>query len=191
MSATQAERTVSPRRQTQTLERLLLTPEEAAEVLGITRSTVYELMRLQLLRSVKIGKKYRRIPMDACRELVDASRRRRRRMTAAQEESQRRGQHLPSQRRSMGRRGLCAYQPRWAQARQLLREDARRSQGEAHRAPPGRRPRPHDRRRELDRGTVSDPLARNGGEGNRAPKTYQGYSSLSVDTSSRMSVVGG
>ncbi len=53
------------------LERLLLTPEEAAEVLGITRSTVYELMRMRLLRSVKIGKKYRRIPTAACRELVD------------------------------------------------------------------------------------------------------------------------
>ncbi len=53
------------------LERLLLTPEEAAQVLGITRSTVYELLRLRLLRSVKIGKKYRRIPMSTCRELVD------------------------------------------------------------------------------------------------------------------------
>lgn len=62
---------VSRRIQGQTLERLLLTPEEAAEVLGITRSTVYELMRLRLLRSVKIGKKYRRIPTAACHELVD------------------------------------------------------------------------------------------------------------------------
>ena len=53
------------------MEKLLLTTEEAAEVLGVARSTVYELMRLRLLRSVKIGRKYRRIPMDACRELVD------------------------------------------------------------------------------------------------------------------------
>ena len=41
------------------MEKLLLTPEEAAEVLGLTRSTVYELLRLRLLRSVKIGRKYR------------------------------------------------------------------------------------------------------------------------------------
>ena len=53
------------------MEKLLLTPEEAAEVLGLTRSTVYELMRTRLLRSVKIGRKYPRIPAAACQELVD------------------------------------------------------------------------------------------------------------------------
>lgn len=53
------------------MEKLLLTPEEAAEVLGLTRSTIYELLRLRLLRSVKIGRKYRRIPVEACRELID------------------------------------------------------------------------------------------------------------------------
>jgi excisionase family DNA binding protein len=52
------------------MEKLLLKPEEAAEVLGVGRSTVYDLLRLRLLRSVKIGR-YRRIPADACRELVD------------------------------------------------------------------------------------------------------------------------
>ena len=35
--------------------RLLLRPTEAAEALGIGRSTVYELMRAGRLRSVKIG----------------------------------------------------------------------------------------------------------------------------------------
>lgn len=53
------------------MEKLLLTPEEAAEVLGVGRSTVYDLMRLQVLRSVKIGRKYRRIPLSACQEMVD------------------------------------------------------------------------------------------------------------------------
>ncbi len=52
------------------MDKLLLTPEEAAEVLGVGRSTVFELIRLRLLRSVKIGK-CRRVPMEACRELVD------------------------------------------------------------------------------------------------------------------------
>ncbi|HZN72699.1 MAG TPA: helix-turn-helix domain-containing protein [Micromonosporaceae bacterium] len=52
------------------MEKLLLTPEEAAEILSVGRSTVYDLMRLRLLRSVKLGKS-RRIPAAACRELVD------------------------------------------------------------------------------------------------------------------------
>jgi excisionase family DNA binding protein len=52
------------------MEKLLLSPEEAADVLGVGRSTVYDLMRLRVLRSVKIGR-YCRIPTDACRELVD------------------------------------------------------------------------------------------------------------------------
>ena len=52
------------------MEKLLLTPEEAAEVLGLTRSTIYDLLRLRLLQSVKIGRS-RRIPATACRELVE------------------------------------------------------------------------------------------------------------------------
>ncbi len=52
------------------LEKILLTPEEAAEVLGIGKCTVYDLIRMQLLRSVKIGRS-RRIPVEACREMVD------------------------------------------------------------------------------------------------------------------------
>jgi excisionase family DNA binding protein len=39
-------------------------------VLGVGRSTVYDLMRMRVLRSVKIGR-YRKIPADACRELVN------------------------------------------------------------------------------------------------------------------------
>jgi excisionase family DNA binding protein len=52
------------------VEKLLLTPEEAADVLSVGRSTVYDLIRLRLLRSVTIGRA-RRIPVEACRELVD------------------------------------------------------------------------------------------------------------------------
>lgn len=52
------------------MEKILLTANEAAEVLGVGKSTVYDLMRLRLLRSVQIGRS-RRIPVDACREMVD------------------------------------------------------------------------------------------------------------------------
>ena len=51
------------------MEKILLTAEEAAEVLGVGKSTVYDLMRMRLLRSVRIGRS-RRIPVAACRELV-------------------------------------------------------------------------------------------------------------------------
>jgi excisionase family DNA binding protein len=56
--------------QGEVMEKLLLSPEEVADVLGVGRSTVYDLMRLKVLRSVKIGR-YRKIPADACRELVN------------------------------------------------------------------------------------------------------------------------
>ncbi|GIH10306.1 hypothetical protein Rhe02_83730 [Rhizocola hellebori] len=52
------------------MEKLLLTPEEAAEVLNVGRTTIYDLMRLRLLVSVKVGRS-RRIPASACRELVN------------------------------------------------------------------------------------------------------------------------
>jgi excisionase family DNA binding protein len=52
------------------MEKILLTAEEAAEVLGVGKSTVYDLIRLHLLRSVQIGRS-RRIPVDACRGMVD------------------------------------------------------------------------------------------------------------------------
>ena len=46
------------------VEKLLLTAEEAAESLGVGRSTVYDLLRLGHLSSVKIGRA-RRIPVAA------------------------------------------------------------------------------------------------------------------------------
>ena len=52
------------------MEKILLTAEEAADVLGDRASrTVYDLIRMRLLRSVKIGRS-RRIPVEACREMV-------------------------------------------------------------------------------------------------------------------------
>ena len=42
------------------MDKLLLTPEEVAEALGIGRTKVYELIRLGLIESVKI---------DGCRRL--------------------------------------------------------------------------------------------------------------------------
>ncbi len=50
--------------------RLLLRPEEAARVLGLGRTKVYELMGSGTLRSVKVGNS-RRISMTALDEFVD------------------------------------------------------------------------------------------------------------------------
>jgi excisionase family DNA binding protein len=52
------------------VEKLLVSPEEAAEALGIGRATVYDLMRLRLVPSVRIGRA-RRIPASALREYVE------------------------------------------------------------------------------------------------------------------------
>lgn len=52
------------------VEKLLLTPEEAAEVLGIGRWKLYELMRTRQLRSVKVGAS-RRVPATALAEFVE------------------------------------------------------------------------------------------------------------------------
>jgi excisionase family DNA binding protein len=52
------------------VEPLLYTPEDAAKVLTVSRTTVYDLMRLNLLTSVKIGRA-RRIPAEALRQYVD------------------------------------------------------------------------------------------------------------------------
>lgn len=51
------------------MDKLLLTTKEAAEVLGIGRSTVYELMYAGLLESVRIGAA-RRIPAVALEDFV-------------------------------------------------------------------------------------------------------------------------
>ena len=55
------------------LERALLTPEEAARVLGIGRSKVYELILDRSLDSVKIGA-CRRVPTEAIETFITALR---------------------------------------------------------------------------------------------------------------------
>lgn len=51
------------------MDKLLLTPEEAAGVLGLGRTKVYELLRSGVLASVRIGA-CRRIPAAALRDYV-------------------------------------------------------------------------------------------------------------------------
>jgi excisionase family DNA binding protein len=50
-------------------ERMLLKPTEAANILGIGRSKLYELLQAGTLDSVRIGA-CRRIPLDALSDLV-------------------------------------------------------------------------------------------------------------------------
>jgi excisionase family DNA binding protein len=52
------------------MDKLMLTPEEAAEALGVGRSTLYDLLRLQEIPSVKIGRS-RRIPVSALRDFAE------------------------------------------------------------------------------------------------------------------------
>jgi excisionase family DNA binding protein len=52
------------------MERLLLSPDQVAESLGVCRSRVYDLMRTRVLPSVKIGRS-RRVPASAVRAYVD------------------------------------------------------------------------------------------------------------------------
>ena len=51
------------------VERVLLRPEEAAKALGVSRTTVFELIRTGDLRSVKIGNA-RRVSATALAEFV-------------------------------------------------------------------------------------------------------------------------
>ena len=51
------------------MERVLLTPEDAAQALSVGRTRVYELIATGALRSVKVGRS-RRIPRDAIHEFV-------------------------------------------------------------------------------------------------------------------------
>jgi excisionase family DNA binding protein len=53
------------------MERLLLTPEDAAELLSIGRSKLYELIGDGRLASVRIGAS-RRVPMSALVEFVES-----------------------------------------------------------------------------------------------------------------------
>jgi excisionase family DNA binding protein len=50
--------------------KLLLSVEEATDLLGISRSTMYDLMRTRAIASVRIGR-CRRISLDALRTYVD------------------------------------------------------------------------------------------------------------------------
>lgn len=52
------------------MEKLLLTPEEAAEALSIGRSKLYQLLAAGALQSVTIGSS-RRVPVEALRIFVD------------------------------------------------------------------------------------------------------------------------
>lgn len=56
--------------QTQPVPKMLLTPEEAAQVLGIGRTKVYELLVTNALESVKI-RACRRIPASCLGEFVE------------------------------------------------------------------------------------------------------------------------
>jgi excisionase family DNA binding protein len=56
------------------MEKLLLTAEETAKVLGIGRSKVYELLRSGAIQSVRIGAR-RRIPAAAIIDYVERLRR--------------------------------------------------------------------------------------------------------------------
>jgi excisionase family DNA binding protein len=51
------------------VDRLLLTPEDAAEVIGVGCTKLYELLRTGAIESVRIGRA-RRIPADALHDYV-------------------------------------------------------------------------------------------------------------------------
>ncbi|WP_375430163.1 helix-turn-helix domain-containing protein [uncultured Friedmanniella sp.] len=51
------------------MEKLLLTPAEAAEALGVSRSQLYELMRRHEVVSILIGRS-RRVPAGPLRDYV-------------------------------------------------------------------------------------------------------------------------
>jgi excisionase family DNA binding protein len=53
------------------MDKLLLTPEETAQVLSIGRSKVYELMSCGNLPSVRIGGS-RRVPVDALNRFIES-----------------------------------------------------------------------------------------------------------------------
>ena len=55
------------------MDRLLLRPEEAAEVLGLGRSKIYELMGTGAIESVRIGG-CRRVPMAALDAFIEGLR---------------------------------------------------------------------------------------------------------------------
>jgi excisionase family DNA binding protein len=52
------------------VQKMLLRPEDAAEVMSLSRSAVYKLIREGRLRSIKEGKR-RIIPAEAIREFIE------------------------------------------------------------------------------------------------------------------------
>ena len=64
-------RAFPPRGRGLIMDKLLFKPEEAAQILGVGRSRIYDLMRAHLLLSVKIGRS-RRVPAASLREYVAA-----------------------------------------------------------------------------------------------------------------------
>ena len=54
----------------QGLPKMLLTMEEAAQVLSLGRNTIYDLVLRRQIASVKIGR-LRRVPLEALRAFVD------------------------------------------------------------------------------------------------------------------------
>lgn len=52
------------------MEKLMLSVDEAADVLGVGRSAVYDLLRLNKLASVKVGRS-RRIPVAALHRFIE------------------------------------------------------------------------------------------------------------------------
>ena len=54
----------------QKLDRLLLRPTEAGEVLGVARSTIYELIASRDIPSIRVGKRGIRVPADALRKWI-------------------------------------------------------------------------------------------------------------------------
>jgi excisionase family DNA binding protein len=53
-------------------DRLALTPDEAAQAIGIGRTKIYELLASGRLRSVRVGTRYV-VPVGAIEEFLDAS----------------------------------------------------------------------------------------------------------------------
>ena len=52
------------------MERLLLRPTEAAEMIGVGRSKIYELLAAGVVPSVRVGRSIR-IPLAALRDWID------------------------------------------------------------------------------------------------------------------------
>ncbi len=69
MSDHQPAETTNKRSAPSVLDKLLLTPEETAALLSVSRTRVYELMRTKKLESVRIGAS-RRVPAAALESFV-------------------------------------------------------------------------------------------------------------------------